>query len=354
MLCNSTDTIKTATKFSLQNIPPIIFGTSGLGNLFVARDERFKLGIITECINQCSGPAVFDTAGKYGAGLALETLGRCLKKLNVKQEDVIISNKLGWLRTALTTEEPTFEPGVWRELEYDAVQKISYDGIMECFEQGNQLLNGYTPQMVSVHDPDEYLANAQDEKHDAQLYEDILDAYEALFDLKQQGKVKAIGIGAKDWKTIQRIAKHVSLDWVMFANSMTIKSHPQELIGFIRELKNKGTLIINSAVFHSGFLVGEDYYDYKLIDPSTSPAKELFEWRVEFFKLCNDFMIKPAEACVQFALNIPGVSSIAMNSSDVNRVRENLAMASIKIPSKFWDTMKDRGLINRYINTSVL
>ena len=61
------------------------------------------------------------------------------------------------------------------------------------------------------------------------LYNDVLEAYRALYDLKKQGKVKAIGVGAKDWKIIRRIAGDVSLDWVMIANSMTIKSHPQEL-----------------------------------------------------------------------------------------------------------------------------
>ncbi len=82
--------------------------------------------------------------------------------------------------------------------------------------------------MVSVHDPDEYVAVAKDEEHARKLYEDILHAYKALFQLKQQGKVKAIGVGAKDWKMIQKIAGDVPLDWVMIANSMTMKSQPKE------------------------------------------------------------------------------------------------------------------------------
>ena len=137
------------------SLPRVIFGTSGLGNLFVALEEQAKLDIISECVRLSKGKVVFDSAGKYGAGLALETLGKCLKHLNVHPDNVIISNKLAWVQTELKTKEPTFEPGVWKNLKHDAVQKISYDGIIECFEQGNELLNGYTPQMVSVHDPDE-------------------------------------------------------------------------------------------------------------------------------------------------------------------------------------------------------
>lgn len=326
-------------------LPPVIFGTSGLGNLFVALEENEKLQIVNECVRLSNGRVVFDSAGKYGAGLALETLGKCLKHLNVPPEDVIISNKLGWFRTDLKTEEPTFEPGVWKDLKHDAVQKISYDGIIECFEQGNELLDGYLPQMVSVHDPDEYMATAKDQDHSEKLYRDILDAYRALHDLKKQGKVQFIGVGAKNWKIIERIAKDVALDWIMVANSMTIKSHPQELLNFIADAEAKGIYVINSAVFHSGFLVGSDYFDYRLIEKSDPQNDELFRWRDDFFDACNAFSIKPADACVQFALKIPGVKSIALNTTNANRVQSNLEMTSKEIPLEFWQQLKNKYLI---------
>jgi D-threo-aldose 1-dehydrogenase len=327
------------------SLPPVIFGTSSLGNLFVALPEDEKLSIINECVRLSTGKVVFDSAGKYGAGLALETLGRCLKELNIHPDNVIISNKLAWLRTELKTEEPTFEPGVWKNLKYDAVQKISYNGIMECFSQGNELLGGYIPQMVSVHDPDEYLATAKDDQHAYELYHDILDAYQALYDLKKQGKVQAIGVGAKDWRVVKRIATDVPLDWIMVANSMTIKNHPQELLDFILEMENKGVYVINSAVFHSGFLVGSDYFDYRKIKQGTPKNDALFNWRDQFFKVCSQFGVKPAEACVQFALNVPGVKSIALNTTEVKRVRENQDMARVELPIEFWEAMRSKGLI---------
>lgn len=328
------------------NLPPVIFGTSGLGNLFVALDDDVKLNIVRECVQLSPRPAVFDSAGKYGAGLALETLGQCLKKLAVPPGEVLISNKLGWLRTELKTVEPTFEPGVWKDLQYDAVQKISYDGILECFEQGNQLLGGYHPQLVSVHDPDEYLATAKDEAEAKKLYNDILASYKALYDLKRQGKVKAIGVGAKDWKIIRRIAGDVDLDWVMIANSLTVKSHPQDLLQFVAELKRKGITVINSAVFHAGFLVGGNYYDYRLVEPGTPANDALFRWREEFFAVCRQYNVKPAEACVQFALAVPGVRSIALNTTSAKRVAENLAMVNVAIPSGFWKALAANGLLS--------
>jgi len=327
------------------NLPPIIFGTSGLGNLYVDMDEESKCEIIKEYVRLSNGPVVFDSAGKYGAGLALEVIGNCLRRLNVPAEDVIISNKLGWLRTELKTAEPTFEPGVWKNLKHDAVQKISYEGIMECFAQGNELLGGYLAQMLSVHDPDEYLASAKNEQQEKKLYQDILDGYKALYDLKKEGKAHAIGVGAKDWKIVKRIANDVPLDWIMIANSMTIKTHPQELLDFIVQMENKGVYVINSAVFHSGFLVGSDYFDYKLIQRGTTKNDSLFNWRDSFFEVCRQFNVKPATACVQFALNVPGVKSIALNTTEAGRVKENLDMISVEIPAEFWTSLQAQGLI---------
>lgn len=327
-------------------LPPVIFGTSGLGNLFVAMDEQTKCDIIEECLRVSNGRIVFDSAGKYGAGLALEVLGRCLKKLKVSPDDVVISNKLAWVRTALKTAEPTFEPGVWKDLKHDAVQKISYEGILECFEQGNELLGGYIPQMVSIHDPDEYVATAKNEKEAQQLYNDVLQAYKALFDLKKQGRVKAVGVGAKDWKMIRRIAGDMPLDWVMMANCMTIKSHPEELVAFMTQLEQEGVAIINAAVFHSGFLVGSDYFDYKPLTRGVAESDALFRWRDEFFEVCRAFNVKPAAACIQFALNAPGVNSIALNTTEVKRVQDNIQLASTELPASFWEALKTRGLIS--------
>ncbi|HEX2937073.1 MAG TPA: aldo/keto reductase [Bacteroidales bacterium] len=330
-------------------LPRVIFGTSALGNLYVDLPEETKSMIVSECFVHAPHPVVFDSAGKYGAGLALEMLGKILNKLAISPSDVIISNKLGWVRVPLKTPEPTFEPGVWKGLKYDAVQKISYDGILECFEQGNELLGGvHLPQLVSVHDPDEYLANATTEAEYNKLFNDIIEAYRALTDLKKQGKVHAIGVGAKDWKIIQKLESHINLDWIMFANSMTIMNHPVELIQFMEHVKSKGITIINSAVFQAGFLIGGDYYDYRKVSPDSPEDKGKFLWRELFHSLCAKYNIKPAVACINFALKAPGVSSTALNTSKPDNVKGNVDSVFANVPADFYTEMKKIGLIKDY------
>lgn len=136
---------------SRPTLPKVMFGTAGLGNLYAEPPWAEKLAVVKAVVDSAGdGVAVFDSAGKYGAGLALEVLGQALEELGVAPEKVLISNKLAWKRVPLTTPEPTFEPGAWVNLKNDAVQDISYQGIMDCFENGNLLLGKYDSGLVST------------------------------------------------------------------------------------------------------------------------------------------------------------------------------------------------------------
>ncbi|CAA6692726.1 MULTISPECIES: aldo/keto reductase [unclassified Lentimonas] len=325
--------------------PKIIFGSSALGNLYEVVPESTKHDIVANWLEHQSN-TIIDSAGKYGAGLALENIGRYLKKLSVDRSDVLISNKLGWKRTPLTTPEPTFEQGAWFGLEHDAEQCISYDGILECYEQGNALLGDYDAELLSVHDPDEYLAAADSEYNAAQRYEDILGAYKALTELRKAGKAKGIGVGSKDWKIIKRLFDDgVSLDWVMLANSFTLLTHPKEVMDFMEELHAADITIINSAVFNAGFLIGGKYFDYQIIDETSHP--ELFQWRNDFNAHCAEHGVTPALACCQFALSPPGVAALALNTSQAERVAQNVAFVETPVPAEFWKALKEAKLLDQ-------
>jgi len=328
------------------SLPRIIFGTSCLGNLYEPLPDATKLAISREWFAHHEPPVAIDTAGKYGAGLALEVIGNNLRELQIPTDKIVISNKLGWKRVPLETSEPTFEPGVWADLEHDAEQAISYEGILDCWQQGCQLAGEeYRPQMLSAHDPDEYLAAAQSAAEREKRFDDVLAAYRALHELKVAGKTHAVGVGSKDWRVIQKINRHVDLDWVMLANSLTIYRHPPELLDFIDKLVVRGVGIINSAVFHAGFLVGGKFFDYRPISSDDEESRSVFEWRERFHALCRRHKISPATACVQFALSPPGILAVSLNTSNPRRVAANVAAVEASIPETFWREAKQQGLV---------
>jgi D-threo-aldose 1-dehydrogenase len=77
----------TEIKNSGIKIPAILFGTSALGNLYHALDKDTKLSIVKECLQSINGPVVFDSAGKYGAGLLLKNwAGHCHSSMQILKE----------------------------------------------------------------------------------------------------------------------------------------------------------------------------------------------------------------------------------------------------------------------------
>ncbi len=332
-------------------VPRIVYGTSYLGNLYTALPYEDKLALMRKWFECTEKPVVIDTAGKYGAGLALEVIGKGLTDLGINPDDIVISNKLGWLRVPLETEEPTFEPGAWADLKNDAVQTFSYYGIIKCHQQGNELLGGtYKAEVVSIHDPDEYLFAASDEADRTKRLREILESYRALFDLKKEGKVKAIGIGSKDWETIKELYEHVPFNWVMLANSFTIFHHPSELLEFIEKLHQDGVGIINSAVFHGGFLSGGNLFDYQDIQPESEKGRIIFPWREKFDKISEKYGVRPGDACIQFSLSHPAIASMALNTSKPEKMNRNVEILQREIPAEYWAEMKSEGMIDPEYN----
>jgi len=327
-------------------IPPVVFGTTCLGNLFVAMPEKAKHKLVKTWMEQMPAPVAIDSAGKYGAGMALEVLSRELSNLGVATEDVVITNKLAWRRTTLKTPEPTFEPGVWIGLENDAVQDISYDGILRCHEDGRRMLAPYRPTLISLHDPDEYLDAAQDASDRTRRRENLIGAYQALEELRDAGEVQGVGVGAKNWRVIRELSQDCDFDWVMMANSFTVLNHPPELIDFLDELHRNDVGLINSAVMHGGFLSGGEFFDYRPLDLQSDEDQHRIRWRQRFIECCREYGVIPFNAAVQFGQSHPAIHAVALSTSRPERVQGLIESVSQTINSEFWEAMRLRELIS--------
>ncbi len=328
------------------SLPKIVFGATSLGNLFQQASDAEKHAIVRAWINSSIKPVVIDSAGKYGAGLSLEVIGRELQLLDVAPGSVIISNKLGWRRIPLQGAEPTFEPGVWINIEHDAVQDISYDGILRCWEEGNQLLGNYQASLVSVHDPDEYLAAASSSEDRQRRLNDIIAAYRALCELRDAGKVQAVGVGAKNWKVIAELEPHCAFDWIMFANSFTILEHPTELVAFMDRMADRNVAIINSALFHGGFLLGGNFYNYRAIDPANAADAQRLQARDAISQACEQIGRSVFEVGVAFGKSHPGVTAVALSSSRADRVPEHVAAVQQDLTCEDWQQLRAAGVID--------
>ena len=340
-------------------MPSVMFGTAALGNLFVAMRDDAKANMVRQWFASVPKPVAIDTEGMYGAGLALEVIGRELEAMGIGPEDVILSNQLGWRRTPATGPESSsgsnggtsfdkgtgFDKGIWIDIEHNAVQDISYEGILRCYEDGCEILGNYKPQLVSVLDPDRYLDSAEGSDHRKRLLCDIEGAYRALGELRDAGEVAAIGVSAKNWSVIKELAGRCPMDWGMLRSSLTVLSHPPDLVDFIESLASRNIPLINSGVTHGGFLVGGGHFDFQKISSRIPEDVMRLDWRENFEGLCEQYAQTPFNVCVAFGCSHPAVTSLALSTSNPNRVASLVEAATSEVPQELWQALVDMRMI---------
>jgi D-threo-aldose 1-dehydrogenase len=104
--------------------------------------------------------------------------------------------------------------------------------------------------------------------------------------------------------------------------------------------------IINSAVFHGGFLTGGELFDYQDISPESEKGKIIYPWRDKFYAICRKHDVIPGDACIHFGMSHPAIVSIALNTSKPEKMNRNVEILQRTIPDAFWREMKSEGLID--------
>ena len=276
-------------------IPPIVFGTAALGNVPQVIPEQRKFEICGEWFQHGEPPVFIDAAFRYGDGLALEVVGRMLRRLDVKADEVVV------------------------HLTLDA------DQVADEWEKSCQLLGRkYRPKLVSVRGGDEQ-------------------AWRAICDLKAAGRVLGAGISTSDFSELGSFTP--ALDWMVLTSGFTALRHPAKLLASMADLAARKIPILVSGVFDGGFLVGSNRLDGHVLSSDDPADRSQLAWRTSFAALCHGHGITPAQACIQFALSGPGVVAVIVNSSHPDRVAENAGCVQRVVPDVFWASMKEEGLL---------
>jgi len=153
-------------------------------------------------------------------------------------------------------------------------------------------------------------------------------------------------VGAKDWRVVRELAEVVDLDWVMLACSLTVFHHPPEVVDLVASLHERGIGIINSAVFHAGFLTGGKFFDYRELRQEDPADRPFFAWREKFHALLPAAR-RPTCRCPVCALPCPLLGrrrGTQHQSSRASATEPDLANA--EIPAAFWTAMRDARLIS--------
>ena len=312
------------------------FGTAPIGNIFREIDEETSDGMIQTAWD--AGVRYYDTAPMYGHGLAELRTGHSLRWKN--RDDFILSSKVGRVLKPARKADIDFAP--WTnagrfQMEFD----YSYDGTMRSFEDSLQRMNLESMDICFIHDIDVF-TRGDDQP---EVFKQAMDGcWKALSSLRDQGAVKAIGVGVNEWEVCHEALKQRDFDCFLLAGRYTLLEQ-DSLNEFLPLCEERGAAVVIGGGFNSGILatgaVEGAKYNY-------APApQEIMDKVKKIEAVCADFNVPLPAAALQFVVAHPAIPSFIAGTRTVEQLQKNLAWFSHPIPADFWATLKSQGLLRK-------
>ncbi len=310
------------------------FGTAPIGNIFREIDEETSDGMIQNAWD--AGVRYYDTAPMYGHGLAELRTGHSLRWKN--RDDFVLSSKVGRVLKPARKQDIDYAP--WTNagrftLNFD----YSYDGTMRSFEDSLQRLNLEHMDIVFIHDIDVFTRGAEQPEVFKQAMEG---AWKALSDLRDQGVVKAIGVGVNEWEVCQTALEQRDFDCFLLAGRYTLLEQ-DSLDTFLPLCEQRGAAVVVGGGFNSGILatgaVEGAKYNY-----APAPA-EIMDRVRKIEAVCAEHDVPLPAAALQFVVAHPAIPSFIAGTRTVEQLQKNLAWFSHPIPAEFWADLKAKGLL---------
>ncbi len=283
------------------------------------------------------GIRYFDTAPRYGTGLSEQRIGNVLR--GMPRDEFTISTKVGFLR----------EPHQPKRAEQGRVERscdFSRDGVLRSLEESCARLQTDRIDIALIHDPDYSPDDPEGDPSQAtgDHFREVMEgAYPALSDLRDQGVVRAIGIGMNQWQMLLKFAHEAQFDCFMLAGRYTLLDQTA-LSELLPECNERGISIILASVFNSGILATGPYTETTF---NYAPANlEVKERTRGLDAVCSRHGVALPAAALQFPLAHPAVAAAVVGAHTANELEADLRHFSVSIPDAFWREIGQRELIN--------
>jgi D-threo-aldose 1-dehydrogenase len=307
-------------------VPPIMFGACALGDARHVLPDQTKRNLVAEWFKHVAPPVVIDVGGNDACRRdALVYLSHALTRLGIAPDEVLVCIRLA---------EPSADPEAYNG---DAVVDLWYE---DC-----RLLGSYAPKLILLERPDTFVAAVTEPGERGRRMDMVRQAIEALNKLKNESEIVGVGASIRDVRFAEQLLTTTEMDWLKLAGGCSVMSHPPEVVALLRECERRQVPVVAADVFESGFLVGSDVLDSRPFDPHHPDNERLAKWRKSFTAVCHGHGITPAHAAIQFALSLPAVVAVSLNTARPERVAENAASACAPVPDAFWWSLKEESLV---------
>lgn len=295
-------------------VPKFGFGSAPIANMYSDIPDAQAIETIQYAIQV--GINFIDTAPHYGAGLSEERIGLALKGL--KRDDYIIQTKIGRI---------IGENG-------RRVHDFSHDGVMQSLEASLKRLDIDYVDSLLIHDPDEIAPSTQYIIHET---------YPTLAKLKQEGVVRAIGVGVNRPNMLLELNDSTEFDCFLLAGRYTLLE--QKALDALNTFQSKGISILAGGVFNSGILATgtrsgvPPHFQYEIASSAIIEQVQKIE------AVCDTYDVILPAAAIQFVAKHPAITSLVIGMDSKEQIDAALAYSRQSIPKEFWIELRDNNLV---------
>ena len=319
-------------------------GGTGFGNLYQSMSDQNAIDILGA--TQSAGIGYLDTAPLYGFGVSETRLGIALS--NYDRNDFVISTKVGYTLVEKTSAEPHNAPFVDIP-NLDAIFDFTADAAKRSIDESLERLQTDHVEIILIHDPDEgaTLWDPGSDPFAVSHFDEVMNnVYPVLDDLRNQGVIKAVGLGMNQWQMLAEFAKAGDFDCFLLAGRYTLLEQ-EPLESFLPLCLERDVRIIvggpyNSGILATGAIEGAKY--------NYGDAPEDVLERVRGIEsICDRHNVPLQAAALQFPFGHPAIATIIPGARSVEEIQTNVSYFEHHIPADFWSELKHESLLGETV-----
>lgn len=287
------------------------------------------------------GVRYFDVAPWYGLGLSERRFGHFLHQQ--RRDDYLLSSKVGkLLRASKGNRHADMYP--LSDSPNDLVIDYTADGVRRSIEDSLQRLGVSHLDVVFVHDlsPDfAWFPNGWEEQYEIAR----VGAFPALSRLREEGVIRAWGVGVNTPFAILKVIEDADPDVCLCARQYSLIDHANALEQLFPSVREKHVSLVMGSSLNAGFISGSARYNY---------GKENFKIPAAVIEKLDRLRVVAARhgvdlrtAALQFAAAASEAVSLVVGARSSQQIQEDWNSLQAKIPADFWSELKHMRLIEQ-------
>lgn len=307
----------------------LTLGGGPLGNLFAPVSNEQASAVVATAWRL--GIRSFDTAPHYGLGLSEIRLGEALAEHD--RSEFTLSTKVGRVIEPVGDHlpdgqrDPYFEVAATHRRRWDFTER----GITQSIEASMERLGIDYVDVAYLHDPDDHMESA------------TTVGVAALQKLKEQGIIRAVGVGMNNVDPLLRFVRLGGIDQIMVAGRMTLLDRSAADV-LLPECAARGVAVIAAGVFNSGVLAADDPNPSSTFDYRTVTA-DILERAQTIAALCAGHGVAMRAVALAFALRDTSVEHVCFGARRQQEVVQNVEALSHLIPLELWRDLAAAGFV---------